>query len=181
MVAPATERLHAHKNRPSFCMDNICVVKDHGAGSAVWVASRYRAHQPACASLAASCSCALPPQHLLRRQHGTQVHPVVSRLCAPIEGTDAARLADCLGLDPAKYHAAAASAGSGLRDALEDALIASTAMLDSDARYKVTLFICIPLLVTVAVLQKVVRLTTAPKLTCVEAMLLPLQLLSCNR
>ena len=32
-----------------------------------------------------------------------QVHPVVSRLCAPIEGTDAARLADCLGLDPAKF------------------------------------------------------------------------------
>jgi hypothetical protein len=64
-----------------------------------------------------------------------QVHPVVSRLCAPIEGTDAARLADCLGLDPAKYHAQAA-AGTGMRDALEDALIASTATLDCDARYK---------------------------------------------
>ena len=62
---------------------------------------------------------------------------MVSRLCAPIEGTDAARLADCLGLDPAKYHAAAA-AGSGMRDALEDALIASTATLDCDARYKVS-------------------------------------------
>jgi hypothetical protein len=31
-----------------------------------------------------------------------QVHPVVSRLCAPIEGTDAARIADCLGIDAAK-------------------------------------------------------------------------------
>ena len=30
-----------------------------------------------------------------------QVHPVVSRLCQPIEGTDAARIADCLGLDRA--------------------------------------------------------------------------------
>lgn len=69
---------------------------------------------------------------------------MVSRLYAPIEGTDAARLADCLGLDPAKYHAAAASAGSGLRDALEDALIASTAMLDSDARYKVTCSLASP-------------------------------------
>lgn len=26
-----------------------------------------------------------------------QVHPVVSRLCDPIEGTDAAHLAECLG------------------------------------------------------------------------------------
>ncbi|KAJ3315983.1 DNA polymerase alpha catalytic subunit [Boothiomyces sp. JEL0838] len=33
-----------------------------------------------------------------------QVHPPVSRLCAPIEGTDNARLAQCLGLDASKYH-----------------------------------------------------------------------------
>ena len=26
-----------------------------------------------------------------------QVHPVVSRLCDPIEGTDAAHIAECLG------------------------------------------------------------------------------------
>lgn len=26
-----------------------------------------------------------------------QIHPVVSRLCEPIEGTDAARIAECLG------------------------------------------------------------------------------------
>ncbi|PVD18466.1 hypothetical protein C0Q70_21015 [Pomacea canaliculata] len=32
-----------------------------------------------------------------------QIHPVVSRLCDPIEGTDAAHLAECLGLDPAGY------------------------------------------------------------------------------
>jgi hypothetical protein len=31
-----------------------------------------------------------------------QIRPVVTRLCAPIEGTDAARIADCLGLDPSK-------------------------------------------------------------------------------
>ena len=66
-----------------------------------------------------------------------QVHPVVLRLCAPIEGTDAAWLADCLGLDPAKYHAAAAAAGGSLRDAQEDALLASASALDDDARYKV--------------------------------------------
>lgn len=32
-----------------------------------------------------------------------QIHPVVSRLLKPIEGTDAARIAQCLGLDPSKY------------------------------------------------------------------------------
>lgn len=32
-----------------------------------------------------------------------QIHPVVSRLLKPIEGTDSARIAQCLGLDPSKY------------------------------------------------------------------------------
>jgi len=32
-----------------------------------------------------------------------QIHPVVSRLCEPIEGTDAARIAGSLGLDPSNY------------------------------------------------------------------------------
>ena len=32
-----------------------------------------------------------------------QVHPPVARLCQPIEGTDGARIAECLGLDPSKY------------------------------------------------------------------------------
>lgn len=36
-----------------------------------------------------------------------QIHPVVSRLLKPIEGTDAARIAQCLGLDPSKYREAA--------------------------------------------------------------------------
>lgn len=33
-----------------------------------------------------------------------QIHPPVARLCAPIDGTDASRLAECLGLDPSKYN-----------------------------------------------------------------------------
>ncbi|GJZ34047.1 copper amine oxidase, partial [Tanacetum coccineum] len=33
---------------------------------------------------------------------GHQIHPVVSRLCASIEGTSTSILADCLGLDPSK-------------------------------------------------------------------------------
>ncbi|KAH7045436.1 DNA polymerase family B-domain-containing protein [Linnemannia elongata] len=32
-----------------------------------------------------------------------QVHPPLDRLCGPIEGTDASRLADCLGLDTSKF------------------------------------------------------------------------------
>jgi DNA polymerase alpha subunit A len=33
---------------------------------------------------------------------GQQVHPVVSRLCEPISGTDPGHLANCLGLDPTR-------------------------------------------------------------------------------
>lgn len=36
-----------------------------------------------------------------------QIHPVVSRLLKPIEGTDSVRIAQCLGLDPNKYREAA--------------------------------------------------------------------------
>ncbi|KAK4488380.1 hypothetical protein RD792_004141 [Penstemon davidsonii] len=32
-----------------------------------------------------------------------QIHPVISRLCASIQGTNPARLADCLGLDSSKF------------------------------------------------------------------------------
>ncbi|XP_075498639.1 DNA polymerase alpha catalytic subunit [Primulina tabacum] len=33
-----------------------------------------------------------------------QIHPVISRLCASIQGTSPSRLADCLGLDSSKFH-----------------------------------------------------------------------------
>ena len=33
-----------------------------------------------------------------------QILPPIVRLCEPIEGTSAAQLAECLGLDAAKYH-----------------------------------------------------------------------------
>jgi len=32
-----------------------------------------------------------------------QLHPVISRLCDPLDGTDSARIAQCLGLDPEQY------------------------------------------------------------------------------
>ncbi|ORX91154.1 hypothetical protein K493DRAFT_409457 [Basidiobolus meristosporus CBS 931.73] len=41
-----------------------------------------------------------------------QVHPPVARLCDPIEGTDAAHIAHCLGLDSSKYHSTAARASN---------------------------------------------------------------------
>lgn len=34
----------------------------------------------------------------------SQLHPVVSRICAVIEGTDSGRIAECLGLDATKFH-----------------------------------------------------------------------------
>jgi len=82
-------------------------------------------------------TCARPAP-VLRFGSAAQVHPVVARLCAPIEGTDAARLADCLGLDAARFHAAAAAAaGAGARGAADDALLGAAASLDDDARYSV--------------------------------------------
>ncbi|SJX64596.1 related to POL1-DNA-directed DNA polymerase alpha, 180 KD subunit [Sporisorium reilianum f. sp. reilianum] len=43
-----------------------------------------------------------------------QILPPVERLCESIEGTDRSRLAECLGLDPAKYsHASTSGAGAG--------------------------------------------------------------------
>lgn len=37
---------------------------------------------------------------------------MVSRLCAPIEGTDPMRIAECLGLDSSRFKGAAAAAGA---------------------------------------------------------------------
>lgn len=65
-----------------------------------------------------------------------QVHPVVSRLCAPIEGTDAAHLADCLGLDPAKFRQQVMASSS---DAREEAQLAAASVFDDDDRYKVSI------------------------------------------
>ena len=61
---------------------------------------------------------------------------MVSRLCAPIEGTDAARLADCLGLDVNKYRSSVTD-GSSAADLREEALLASVSSLDNDDLYKV--------------------------------------------
>ena len=49
-----------------------------------------------------------------------QVHPVVSRLCAPIEETDAVVIAESLGLDATSYKRSAIAAASAA--AAEDEL-----------------------------------------------------------
>ncbi|KAJ3013063.1 DNA-directed DNA polymerase alpha catalytic subunit pol1 [Thoreauomyces humboldtii] len=65
----------------------------------------------------------------------TQVHPPAARLCAPIDGTDVARLADCLGLDASKYHTVSAGSGaSGDTDA--DALYTLDSQLSDEERFK---------------------------------------------
>ncbi|KAH7429421.1 hypothetical protein KP509_09G047200 [Ceratopteris richardii] len=61
-----------------------------------------------------------------------QIHPVVSRLCAPIEGTDAKRLAECLGLNSSKFQAK--SSASLVQK--EEALVSASAILDDDDRYR---------------------------------------------
>ena len=72
---------------------------------------------------------------------GHQVHPVVSRLCAPIAGTHAGALAECLGLDANKYRASGGGGGGGsgsadLAAAARDAaLLGGGPWLDDDARF----------------------------------------------
>ncbi|XP_022101936.1 DNA polymerase alpha catalytic subunit-like [Acanthaster planci] len=60
-----------------------------------------------------------------------QVHPVVSRLCDPIEGTDAARIAECLGLDPAGYRHAVRQ-----HDDETDAMLGGEAAMADEEKYK---------------------------------------------
>lgn len=52
-----------------------------------------------------------------------QLHPVLSRLLDPIEGTDSARIAECLGLDPSGYRVSKYSGQSNDDDEFADAQI----------------------------------------------------------
>lgn len=54
--------------------------------------------------------------------------------CPLPQGTDAGRLADCLGLDSAKYGSSAASSNDGRYD---DALTVGGSWLDDEGRYTV--------------------------------------------
>jgi len=73
-----------------------------------------------------------------------QVLPPVARLCDPIEETDAARIADCLGLDPKRFHNFSKSNENGMQD--EDELLLSS-QADDESRFKdcERLSLCCPL------------------------------------
>jgi DNA polymerase alpha subunit A len=49
-----------------------------------------------------------------------QIHPPISRLCEPIEGTDPSQLAMCLGLDPSKFRSSFVQSNSGGADEDEE-------------------------------------------------------------
>ncbi|XP_058109892.1 DNA polymerase alpha catalytic subunit [Magnolia sinica] len=59
-----------------------------------------------------------------------QIHPVVSRLCASIQGTSPARLADCLGLDSSKFQ------HKTMEDASKDLSSTLLGISDDDERYQ---------------------------------------------
>jgi len=71
-----------------------------------------------------------------------QVHPPLARMLGPVEGTDPARLAECLGMDSARFAqasiaAAAAAAGLGGDSAFIDAIAGDmSALLDRTSRWK---------------------------------------------
>jgi len=70
-----------------------------------------------------------------------QVHPLVSRLLGPVEGTDAVRIAECLGMDSARFAQAAASkAGAGGEEQdmawVEAAVADVNALFDRKVRWK---------------------------------------------
>jgi DNA polymerase alpha subunit A len=44
-----------------------------------------------------------------------QIHPIVSRLCEPIEGIDSMHIASCLGLDPLNFKNKSSSTTSALQ------------------------------------------------------------------
>ena len=78
-------------------------------------------------SRCATASPCLPPQ----------VHPVVSRLCAPIEGTDGAHIADCLGLDPARFRGGGGAAGGSSGGGASDEYAGCASALDDEANFVV--------------------------------------------
>jgi len=68
-----------------------------------------------------------------------QVHPLVSRLLEPVEGTDAARIAECLGLDGGRFAQSAAAMGGGYDGGSAYAAAAAAdvdALLDPSKRFK---------------------------------------------
>lgn len=83
---------------PYIICINQAVAGEEGAGEAAPVQKSLaeRAYHPE--ELRSSDSLVVDAEYYL----GQQVHPVVSRLCSPIEGTNPGHLAECLGLDSSR-------------------------------------------------------------------------------
>ncbi|KAJ2960289.1 hypothetical protein NQZ79_g4309 [Umbelopsis isabellina] len=60
-----------------------------------------------------------------------QIHPPVARLCAPMEGTDVARIAECLGLDTSKFHISVAA-----EQAEQEELYTLDSQINDEERFK---------------------------------------------
>ncbi|EEC17676.1 DNA polymerase alpha catalytic subunit, putative [Ixodes scapularis] len=73
-------------------LSDFCVTKDGSSQTAT-----QRAYHPE--ELKGNDSLSIDKQYYLAQQ----IHPVVARICAPIDGTDAAMIAEVLGLNPAHY------------------------------------------------------------------------------
>jgi len=65
-----------------------------------------------------------------------QVHPLISRLLGPIEGTDPARQAECLGMDGTRFARAAAAAGGVANHSFTEAAVDVTELLDRKLKWK---------------------------------------------
>ncbi|KAJ3677896.1 hypothetical protein LUZ60_001699 [Juncus effusus] len=59
-----------------------------------------------------------------------QIHPVVTRLCASIQGTSPARLAECLGLDSSRFHSRVSEPTN------QDSSSVLLSIMDEEERYK---------------------------------------------
>lgn len=62
-----------------------------------------------------------------------QILPPIERLCAPIDGTDAVRLAECLGLDAKKY---AFSSSSGAAQGAQEEIFPLESQIPDNVRFK---------------------------------------------
>lgn len=62
-----------------------------------------------------------------------QILPPIERLCAPIDGTDAVRLAECLGLDTKKY---AISSSSGGAQGAQEEIFPLESQIPDNVRFK---------------------------------------------
>lgn len=92
----------------------------------------------------AAAKRAYTPQDVMRADSGLkpdvewylykQIFPPIERLCAPIDGTDAVRLAECLGLDTRKYAISSSSSSAGAQQ--QDEIFPLESQIPDAVRFK---------------------------------------------